>query len=450
MVKNKEVPQNLNIEKAVIGACILETGAIHEVVNILKPEMFYDERHIYLFRTMIIMVQKNIKIDRLTIMEELRKQQIDIKVTYIDELCHGVGSSANILQHALIIAEKYLSREIIKICENSKEDAFVQDPFTVMDFIIQSINELDDFQQFNNSKSSVIDCIEEILKKKNNEILKYFHSNFKQFDKLVQTNLRRIILVCSGNKHGKTKFITQYLFGLLHKTDNVSVNWHTYEVDNKAIIYSYISRHMQLSEMQLQSIDYTLSDRQIREIRGLKDKISNFDIEFTTTPQTIDQICSNFRKFCAKRKGRNNILIVDNKGLIESQKNTQNEQDDDISKKLTKLRDQTGGLIIILHHLKKEYLEKALPEEGFRPMVEHIKGSTSMVDYANQVWLLNNTSMHNKLVDIEKSRRPDMKDEIGHYIERLFIVDVQRNRHGPAFVFRFMQYMNINDFKEWR
>jgi|GEM_PF-3279391 len=72
MVFGKVPPQAKELEEAVLGAIMLETGAFDTVVEILKPECFYLEGHQRIYRAMQGLAQKSQPIDILTVVEELR------------------------------------------------------------------------------------------------------------------------------------------------------------------------------------------------------------------------------------------------------------------------------------------------------------------------------------------------------------------------------------------
>ena len=72
------------------------------MTEILKPECFYVESHQMIYRSMQSLQQKNMPIDMLTVVEELRMQEnLDIVggAYYISKLTNVVVSTANIDAH---------------------------------------------------------------------------------------------------------------------------------------------------------------------------------------------------------------------------------------------------------------------------------------------------------------------------------------------------------------
>lgn len=113
----KVPPQAVEIEEVVLGALMLEKDKVIDVLDILKPESFYNEAHQKIFKAIVDLSNRYEPIDLLTVTEELkRKNQIDEigGPYYITQLTNRVASAAHIDFHARIIAQKYIQRELIR------------------------------------------------------------------------------------------------------------------------------------------------------------------------------------------------------------------------------------------------------------------------------------------------------------------------------------------------
>lgn len=118
MVYGKVPPQALDLEGAILGACMLEKNAFDRVSEILKPESFYRTAHQLVFKAMTSLSHKNQAIDILTVVEELKHLESLEEVGgpyFVERLTNSVVSSANIGTHALIIKQKFMKRELIRI-----------------------------------------------------------------------------------------------------------------------------------------------------------------------------------------------------------------------------------------------------------------------------------------------------------------------------------------------
>ena len=120
-------PQAPEIEKAVLGALMVEKDAYAKVCEILRPESFYEYRHQVIFEAIQRLSIENKPVDILTVTEQLRADgHLDDAggPFYITQLSGLVASAAHIEYHASIIAQKHLARELIAYTGQIQEKAF--------------------------------------------------------------------------------------------------------------------------------------------------------------------------------------------------------------------------------------------------------------------------------------------------------------------------------------
>src|SRR5256886_6636885 len=67
-------PHNLDAERAVLGAVLLEgREALPRVVEVLRPSDFYTEAHRAMYQAMLTLFDRGAPVDSLTLSEELRR-----------------------------------------------------------------------------------------------------------------------------------------------------------------------------------------------------------------------------------------------------------------------------------------------------------------------------------------------------------------------------------------
>ena len=69
-------PQAIELEEAVVGACLIEKDAFGTVSDILKPASFYDSKHQVIFAAIQTLAAENKPVDILTVTDQLRKTGI--------------------------------------------------------------------------------------------------------------------------------------------------------------------------------------------------------------------------------------------------------------------------------------------------------------------------------------------------------------------------------------
>ncbi|MGH7256558.1 MAG: replicative DNA helicase [Nitrospirales bacterium] len=109
-------PQNLEAEQCVLGAILLDNGAIAKAMELLTEEDFYRTAHRKIFTAMLDLSEQSEAIDLLTLSEHL-KEKGEIEAVggsaYLAELVQVVPTAANIRYHSKIVSEKSLLRRLI-------------------------------------------------------------------------------------------------------------------------------------------------------------------------------------------------------------------------------------------------------------------------------------------------------------------------------------------------
>jgi replicative DNA helicase len=137
-------PQNIDAEKSLLGAILLDRDALVKVLSFLRAEHFYEKRHATLFQAMSDLFMASISIDQLTLTDFLQKKKVLQEVggrAYIVELLEAVPTSAHAEQYAKTIKEKALRRSLISAAATITDLAFDEETPT-SDVVNQSQHEL--------------------------------------------------------------------------------------------------------------------------------------------------------------------------------------------------------------------------------------------------------------------------------------------------------------------
>lgn len=120
-------PQAVDVEKAVLGAMLIDGRAVGRAVELLSEDAFYHRPHGRIYTAMISLYERNEAVDQLTVGEELKRRgQLDEAggVVFLAELAGGVASAANIEHHAKIVVERGLSRGLIEASSEISSRAY--------------------------------------------------------------------------------------------------------------------------------------------------------------------------------------------------------------------------------------------------------------------------------------------------------------------------------------
>lgn len=140
-------PHNDDAEKSVLGSILLDKDALFEVLEILKPEDFYNEMHKEIYSAVIELYRKNQPVDILTVSEELKKRKSLEMVggrAYIAMLSTLVPSTSNAAEYAKIISEKAILRRLIGTASDIMERSYQEKmgPSEVLDYAERGIFEI--------------------------------------------------------------------------------------------------------------------------------------------------------------------------------------------------------------------------------------------------------------------------------------------------------------------
>lgn len=114
-------PHSIEAEKSVLGAALLSKDALFDVVEVVKPEDFYDANHKEIFKAMLDLHRKNSPVDALTVSEELKKKNSLNMVggrAYIASLSSGTPTITNAVEYGKIVAEKASIRRMIDMADD--------------------------------------------------------------------------------------------------------------------------------------------------------------------------------------------------------------------------------------------------------------------------------------------------------------------------------------------
>jgi replicative DNA helicase len=210
-------PQALDLEEAVLGAMLLESTAVNAAIDVLKSDSFYKEAHRRIFSAIADLFQKSEPIDILTVTQALRKSgDIDLVggAYYIAQLTNRVASTANVEQHARIVAQKYIQRELIRVSSLIQREAY-EDTTDVFELLDSAESQLFEVAEGNIRKSydSMGSLVHEAVKgidaaRDNKDGVSGVPSGFTDLDRVTGGWQRSDMVVLAARPGmGKTAFV---------------------------------------------------------------------------------------------------------------------------------------------------------------------------------------------------------------------------------------------------
>ena len=108
----RQVPQSLEAEQAVLGSILIDSRCITDVVGIVKPEDFYLKQNREIFETIYTMFNYSETIDPVTVLDKMKELGYyqDKSRDYILQLMEITPTAANVARYANIVREKSMLR----------------------------------------------------------------------------------------------------------------------------------------------------------------------------------------------------------------------------------------------------------------------------------------------------------------------------------------------------
>ncbi len=151
--KDKHYSEEL--ERAIIGACLIEKSAFGRIYGILRPDIFYSPDHQVIFDCIEKMWEENLPVEYLSVTLKLIKNGFtEFKdgptQYYIPRCTREVVSTANLEYWGLLLREMYIEREMLKITHSGMKD---QDTWEFMDALQEKMIHLRQVKAINDFKA---------------------------------------------------------------------------------------------------------------------------------------------------------------------------------------------------------------------------------------------------------------------------------------------------------
>jgi replicative DNA helicase len=385
-------PQAPDLEEAVLGALMLEKGALNAVVEFLKPEHFYSEQHREIYNSIIELFKSSEPVDMRTVVSQLRKTgKIELVggAYYIAELTSRVSSAANIEYHARVVIEMAIKRDLIRIASQIHHDAYedTTDVFELLDKTEQSIFEISDSnlrKNYDNMRNLMYRAIQELQKlKEHKDGLTGVPTGFSGLDRMTSGwQPSDLIIIAARPGMGKTAFVVSAM-------RNAAVDFKrpvaifSLEMASVQLVNRMISAEAELEGEKIRKGQ--LAEFEWQQLVHKTNRLSSAPIFIDDTPAlTILEL----RAKCRRLKAEHNIelVIVDYLQLMRGDTQGNREQEiASISRALKGIAKELNVPVIALSQLSRGVETRGGDK---RPQLSDLRESGSIEQDADMVIFL--------------------------------------------------------------
>lgn len=220
----KVPPQNLDAEKSLLGAVLIDDEVLADITEHVKPNDFYDKRHSIIYGAVLRLYEKHKPVDLLTLTDELKRMKELETIggsAYLTDLTVYVPTSAHAESYAEIVAQKAIRRRLIKASGDISELGFDEETST------QELLERAEAELFSVSDQSLkqeavrldsilndsFDRMEELHKNKGQ--LRGIRTGYRDLDNMT-AGLQRsdLIILAARPAMGKTTLVTNLAYNV--------------------------------------------------------------------------------------------------------------------------------------------------------------------------------------------------------------------------------------------
>lgn len=417
-------PLSLSIEKQVLGILLKHPEAYLKCSHI-ELDYFYLPDHRNVFSGFVKSMDETRTADIVMLSHTLGKTIKTPLTEYLENVSDVKMLDKYIAELATLDAKRKLlalSQKITVDMETCVDiDSLISQNIDILKGMLNK-KKASDISTFGETWQATVESIDAAVQGKG----AFLMTKWEQFNNIASIPRKNNILVAAADKEsGKTNWVIALEKQILDLNENVMLLHVTMEEPKEKVIRRFMSEETGLSERQLLNVNYqqTHEDHDKMSAALLKFKEKNYDLYFIEKKLDIKRLKMFVRKFNekAKEEGKDLLVVIDNLGLIDDEGFKEDvARENHIAGEFVGLRDETKASFIIIHHLTKGQINKYQIAEGYRPREEYIRGSSRIVDYANQVMLINLPKRYPDLMDIYKRR--DYK--IPENIESLYLEDV--------------------------
>lgn len=398
-------PQALDLEEAVLGALMLEKNALNAVVEFLKPEHFYDDRHKDIYTAIIDLFKATEPVDMRTVVNQLRKNGKIEQVGgayYIAELTAKVSSAANIEYHSRVIMEMAIKRTLIEVASQIHHDAYedTTDVFELLDKTEQAVFQISDSnlrKNYDNMRNLMARAIQELqLLKDHKDGLTGVPSGFTALDRITSGWQRSdLVIIAARPGMGKTAFVVSAL-------RNAAVDFKfpvaifSLEMASVQLVNRMISAEAELDSEKIKK--GTLAEHEWAQLVHKTSRLSSAPIFIDDTPALS---VLELRAKCRRLKAEHNVqlVVIDYLQLMRGDQGGNREQEiASISRALKGIAKELNVPVLALSQLSRGVETRGGDK---RPQLSDLRESGSIEQDADIVMFLYRPEYYKITVDEE-------------------------------------------------
>ena len=442
--KFKELPNNIEAEQSVIGSILVTNEIFDEISTIISNVNFFDPMHQKIFNAIESLIYKGMLANPITLKNYFEDEKDDLNVPeYLIKITKFSTSIRQAIEYSKIIYDMFVRRELIKISEQTIDNAKLNDLDVSGQNIIENserlLFDLAEKGSFNSSLVKFDDAMKQTIEMasaayKNEGGIVGVPTGLKDLDnKLGGLHQSDLIIIAGRPSMGKTSLATNIAFNAAkHIQDNgkkSSIAFFSLEMSSEQLSTRILSEQARIASNDIRR--GRISDEQFDQFLETSKNIAELPLFIDETPAISIAAMSN-RARRIKRLHGLDMIVVD---YIQLMKGTFNNKDG----RVQEISEITQGLKAIAKELSVpvvalSQLSRAVEQrDDKKPQLSDLRESGSIEQDADVVMFVYREAYYLERKEprpatVEHAEWQAKMNEVSNLAE----IIIGKQRHGPT------------------
>jgi replicative DNA helicase len=436
---NRQPPQSLEAEQAVLGSILIDSRCVTDVIGIVRPEDFYLQQNREIYETIYAMFNFSQPIDPVTVLNKMKElgYRRDNSRDYIVQLMEITPTAANVVRYANIVRDMSMLRSMVGAASDITEMVYSKKgtPAEMLETAEKKIYDLrkgergDSLEHIGTVLHRVFDNLEELSR--SDSLIPGLSTGLRDLDmKINGLNKSDLLLIAARPAMGKTSFALNIGLNVAKKY-NSTVAFFSLEMSREQLVMRLLSGESFVDSQKMAT--GKLSEEEWQNLCMASAALSQTDIRVDDNPSiTVAEMNAKLR-----RVDNLGLVIIDYLQLMNSSgygKTNENRVQavGEISRSLKIMAKELNVPVICLSQLSRAVESRT----DKRPIMSDLRESGAIEQDADAILFLYRDDYYNP-----NSEEKNVAECI-----------VSKNRHGETGTVKLQwlpQYTTFAD-REWK
>jgi len=381
-------PQNLEAEKSILAAMMVDKLALQKGLEKISAEHFYLERHQIIFKAMLELEDNSQAVDIITLIDKLRNMQKLEEaggIVYLTEMSSIAPLVSNVGEYCNIVKEKALLREVVSVARKMADKAYSDGEFEeIIDNAERQFFELSR-QRDTKSYSIIRDVVKETFEQieenyRTKDQITGLRTGYLDFDDITNgLQPSDLVIIAARPSMGKTALCLNFAQNIALR-EKANVLFFSLEMASHQLVHRMICSEARVNSQRVRKgyVEQQEWDRIGQAVATL----SEAHVFIDDTPGIpILELRSKARRLKSERGV--DLIIVDYLQLVTSPHRSENRQQEIayITRQLKELARELEVPLIALAQLSRQVEQR----QDKRPMLSDLRESGEIEQTADVV-----------------------------------------------------------------